>query len=206
MPPLAAATTLLSEVPEAPLTLALRPNVLSAVTRSADTVDARFLQSLAAPDLQATVARMPYVAVDTGGLLAVGGGGDLLRQVDLGDRTLSASTGRRPVPTTWYLDDTVSPEALPLLASLGTDRVVVLLGPAAAPDRGPGRHVADRRGGSAVRPRADRDQLRPPDDVAADRRLGGPRGPGQPGRHRAHDHLVRRGGGPRAQASPGPAP
>ena len=122
---LAAATTLLSEVPEAPLTLALRPNVLSAVTRSADTVDARFLQSLAAPDLQATVARMPYVAVDTGGLLAVGGGGDVLRQVDLGDRTLSASTGRRPVPTTWYLDDTISPEALPLLASLGTDRVVV---------------------------------------------------------------------------------
>lgn len=122
---LAAATTLLTEVPEAPTVLAVRPNVLSAVTRSSEPSDRRFLDALSAPGRVSTVARWPDVAVDTGGLIASDAGDELLRQVELGDRVLQGTIGSQPTTGTWLLDDTVSPESLPFIKSLGAKRLVV---------------------------------------------------------------------------------
>jgi hypothetical protein len=122
---LAAAAALLVAVPTAPLVMAVRPNVLSAVTRSDSAVDRRFVAALTAPGRSATVARWPYVAIDTGGLVAADAPGEVRNQVALGDRVLQATTGTAPTTGSWLLDDTVSSESLPLLDDLGTGRLVL---------------------------------------------------------------------------------
>lgn len=122
---LAGVTALLTQVPEAPLTLALRPNTLRAASRSSDPVDRNFLIAARASTTVATTTRWPYVAVDTAGLVAAAAGGELFRQVALGDTVVADTTGRRPTTANWYLDDTLSPESLDLVKYLGARRVVV---------------------------------------------------------------------------------
>ena len=118
------ATTLLTQATGAPLELALRPNVVSALSRSPESRDRRFLDAVRT-STTATPARTPYVGVDTGGLVAAGAGDELVRQIELGDRTVRDTTGRQPSIGTWYLDDTVSPESLDLVRNLGATRVVL---------------------------------------------------------------------------------
>ena len=122
---LAGVTRLLTQVPEAPLTLALRPNVLTGVSRSDDPTDRAFLAAVRSPIPVATTTRWAYVDVDTGGLVAADAGGELFRQVALGDQVVAETTGRQPSTDNWYLDDTVSPESLELIKNLGATRVVV---------------------------------------------------------------------------------
>jgi hypothetical protein len=121
----ASATGLLTQVPDAPLVLGLRPNTLSGVMRSSTGPDGAFVQALRSPSVRATVARRTDVAVDTGGLVAADASDAVIQQLDLGDRVVRSATGRVPATDTWLLDETVSPESLPLVAGVGTRRVVV---------------------------------------------------------------------------------
>ena len=117
-------TGLLTAVPEARLALSLRPNLVSALERSPQPADRRFLEAVRAAT-GAEPARTTYAAVDTGGLVAANASAEMLRQVDLGDRTVRDATGRQTTRGSWYLDDTVSPESLELLRALGATRVVL---------------------------------------------------------------------------------
>lgn len=121
----AAATGLLSQVPEAPVVLALRPNTLTGVIRSDTGPDAAFVQALRSPTVRATVARRTDVAVDVAGLVAASAADAVIQQLDLGDRVVRAATGRTPATDTWLLDDTIDADALPLLEGVGTRRVVL---------------------------------------------------------------------------------
>lgn len=121
----AAATGLLSQVPEAPLVLALRPNTLTGVVRSDTGPDAAFVQALRSPTVRARVARRTDVAVDVAGLVAASAADAVIQQLDLGERVVRAATGRTPATDTWLLDDTIDTDALPLLEGVGTRRVVL---------------------------------------------------------------------------------
>lgn len=111
-----------------PFTLAIRPNLLAALARSKDTAEQSTLAGLReAVTTQAatvTIARMPYVDVDFGGLIDTeNGGGELLRQIALGDTTTFDATGVQPNPSTWYDGDTITSTSLDMLAALGAKRV-----------------------------------------------------------------------------------
>lgn len=121
----ASATSLLTAVPEAPLTLGLRPNTLTGVVRSGSAADEAFVQALRAPAVRASVARRSDVAIDAGGLVEADASDELLRQLLEGGATLNEVTGREPRVDTWLLDDTVSPAALPVLAGAGTRRLLL---------------------------------------------------------------------------------
>jgi len=126
---LAAAADLTSSVPQAPLTLAIRPNLLSALGRSQDPEDQRVLEILrttsADPTNASSLARMPYARVDTGGLVAAqDGAAELLRQVASGDTAVRQSLGAEAVASSWYGDDTVTTESLDILGALGVGRLV----------------------------------------------------------------------------------
>lgn len=125
---LASAQRLLTEVPEAPLALAVRPNLLDALARSGEPSDERALAVLAA-DEGSRAVRQTYVAVDAAGLVEAGARDELVHQVHLGDRVVRDSLGTQPSSSTWWLDDTVGPDTLGLLRSLGIRRVVL------SPDR-----------------------------------------------------------------------
>jgi hypothetical protein len=125
---LSQAATLVASMPQAPLTLAIRPNLLDALARSEDPVDrdtlARLQDAVRDPGAPITLARMPYVAIDTGGLVDTSGGGaEVLRQVALGNTAIREALGTDPSPTTWY-DDTVTAPSLDLLEAFGVRRVV----------------------------------------------------------------------------------
>lgn len=126
---LAAAAELAAAVPSAPLTLAIRPNLLSALSRSEDLADQRVLEMLKGvwrdPAHATTLARMTYARVDTGGLVAAqDGSAELLRQVASGDAAVRQALGTDTVATSWYGDDTVTTESLDLLRALGVERLV----------------------------------------------------------------------------------
>lgn len=127
---LTTAAALLSAVPQAPLTVAIRPTLLDALARSTDAADRKTLQSIQdafrVPGHAFAAARVPYVAVDTGGLsVATGGSGELLREVALADRTLRSALATEPVGTTWLDDPTVTTPSLGLLQGLGATRLVI---------------------------------------------------------------------------------
>lgn len=125
---LSALAELLTAVPTGPLTIAVRPNLLDALSRSEDPADRRTLellqQAVADPARAISVARMPYAAIDTGGLVtAPDGGGELLRQIALGDATVQDVLRTEPSASTWYGDDTVTTPSLEILDALGVRRV-----------------------------------------------------------------------------------
>lgn len=125
---LASAQRLLAEVPDAPLALAIRPNLVDALVRSDEPADERALTVLSSDD-GARAVRQTYVAVDSAGLVDAGARDELVHQVHLGDRVLRDALGSQPRSTTWWLDDTVGPDVLPVLRSIGVRRLVL------SPDR-----------------------------------------------------------------------
>lgn len=123
-----AATRAIAAAHGGPLTLAIRPNLLTALARSTDATDQATLTALRqAVTTQAgsvTIARMPYVDVDFGGLIDTeNGGGELLRQIALADTTTVDVLGIHPDPSTWYDSETVTSNSLEMLAALGAQRV-----------------------------------------------------------------------------------
>lgn len=123
-------TALLTAIPRAPITVAIRPTLLSGLAGSTDPGDRRLLQALQdtwrSLDHAYIAARMPEVAVDTGGLATTTGGeGELLRQVALGDQTVRTILGAEPSTATWLGDPTVTTASLGLLQGLGTRRLII---------------------------------------------------------------------------------
>lgn len=119
---------MLNQATTGPITVAIRPNLLDALDRSDDPEDRATLellqQAVSDPTRDISVARMPYAAIDTGGLVvAPDGGGELLRQVALGDATVQQVLRTEPTASTWYGDDTVTAASLEILDALGVRRV-----------------------------------------------------------------------------------
>jgi hypothetical protein len=134
---LAATERLLAAVPTAPVHLALRPNLITALLRSADPADRRLLTTLADTGGAATPARLPYVQVDTGGLVAADATDVLRRQVGLGDLQFTEVTGRSPDAATWWLDEHLTIEAAQRLRDLGVRRLIVASGSLRVPQNSP---------------------------------------------------------------------
>lgn len=127
---LSAVASLLTAVPQAPLSVAIRPTLLRGLTRSTDSEDRRILQSLQdawkAPGHAFVASRMPDVGIDTGGLTATtDGNGEVLRQVALGDDTVRTVLGAAPSAATWFGDPTVTTQSLGVLQGLGVQRLAV---------------------------------------------------------------------------------
>lgn len=126
---IAAAAALASASAGAPLTVAIRPNLLDGLSRSDDPADVEALallrRTIVDPSLDVAMARMTYVPVDTGGLSQTDDGlGELLRQVALGDATLSSTLSTQTDGSTWIDDDTTTMSSLELLQALGVSRLV----------------------------------------------------------------------------------
>ena len=136
------AGSLLEQAPDAPLLVGARANTLDALDVVEDSWASRVLGALDAgrrpssgpgsPGTPGTADRTanellnrPYVGVDSGGLVAAGGSDELGRQLLLGSGTVTDITGRMPVRTTYALDDTVSPESLPVFAGAGAESLLV---------------------------------------------------------------------------------
>jgi hypothetical protein len=125
-----AASTLLGQLPDAPLTLGVGPNTLDGLARTAERWSDRLIAAVRdavdpSGSSNAKLLSLPYVHVDTGGLVAAGADGEVERQRLLGAQVnteIVASPGRND---TWALDDTLTPAALPVLASLGVTSVVL---------------------------------------------------------------------------------
>ena len=130
-----AASTLLEEVPEAPLTLGLRPNTLDGLVRSKKPWAERFMNALTsalsppesgpAAAAQPSLLSMPYVHVSTAGLVSTGAIGDLQREIALGDRVTRQITSTQTNQGIWALDDTLSPESAQVLAGFGNTAFLV---------------------------------------------------------------------------------
>ncbi|MDQ2677837.1 MAG: DUF6049 family protein [Actinomycetota bacterium] len=129
------AGSLLEEVPDAPLIVGARANTLDALSAVEESWAARVIDALGARRravggagggvVANELLNRPYVGVDSGGLVAAGGADELGRQLLLGSGTVTDITGRIPVRTTYGLDETVSPESLPIYAGAGAESLLV---------------------------------------------------------------------------------
>ncbi|MEX0767491.1 MAG: DUF6049 family protein [Microthrixaceae bacterium] len=147
-----AATTLLETVPDAPIRLGLRPNTLDGLVRSKEPWAERFVNALNAaladtdtptPDPPSTtpssttpssttpssvgpsIFSLPYVQVNTAGLISAGGQDDLLREITLGNRVTQQITAHSANRGTWVLDDSLSQESAVALGELGVKTFLV---------------------------------------------------------------------------------
>ena len=109
---------ILSTSAATPLTLAATPFAVQALTDAGD--------SSPRPDSQArqTLSR-PFVAIDSGSLMAGERGSLIEQEYAAGDNVLAAAFEAAPDHQTLVLDPSVSPAALDQLARLGTRSVVI---------------------------------------------------------------------------------
>ncbi len=122
---LSAATSLLSQVPDAPLTLSVRPNTLDGLVRSDQRWAAELLASLRTERDDTSVALASYVEVDSGALVGSGVGAELEQQILVGAGTTASRLGRPPDVSVWAGDDTLTTAVLPILASAGVRSVLL---------------------------------------------------------------------------------
>jgi len=116
---------LLAAVPEFPFSLALEPNLLSGLDRSGTRSATALSEAVQQPGLRGRSLRRPDVPVDTGGIIRANGLDVLEELLQTGEQVVEEATLRAPVDSTWLLDETVDPESLPALESLGVRRVVL---------------------------------------------------------------------------------
>lgn len=126
--------SLLSAVPDAPLVLAARPDTLDRLATSAEPWASDLLDVLSDPRPQRVIAQLPYVEVDSGGLVASGARGELERQLVVGAATVAERLGRSPVPGAWVGDSSLTPEVLPVLRDAGVGRLLLPLDDLDLPD------------------------------------------------------------------------
>ena len=119
------AESLYAAVPDAPFSLALRPNTLDALSRSTETNDRHFVESLALGRPSSVIDRLPYVRVDVGGLIAAGASDEMGRQLLTGAQVVDKITGTVPDGHDWILDDTVTADSLAFLRNSGVRRIIV---------------------------------------------------------------------------------
>ncbi|HEY8058475.1 MAG TPA: hypothetical protein VID94_06975, partial [Acidimicrobiales bacterium] len=118
------AETLVTDVANAPWTLAIRPNTLDALARSPNVADRRLMETVASTGYVGTVAREPYVDIDTAGLIDVGASNEAQRQLAVGEAVVTEHLGRTSSRTDWY-DDTVTTNSLAFVRTHGATRVVL---------------------------------------------------------------------------------
>lgn len=152
---LSAATSLLSQVPDAPLTLSVRPNTLDGLVRSDQRWAAELLASLRTERDDTSVALASYVEVDSGALVGSGVGAELEQQILVGAGTTASRLGRPPDVSVWAGDDTLTTAVLPILASAGVRSVLLpraALDPGdAAPDQIATTSAVRLEGGEGIR-------------------------------------------------------
>ncbi|HTO00409.1 MAG TPA: DUF6049 family protein, partial [Microthrixaceae bacterium] len=73
----------------------------------------------------ASILRLPFVALDLGGLANAGATATLRQQLQLGTRVVSSVDRNELKSSTWALDDTVTNEALPMIKAEGFTDVVL---------------------------------------------------------------------------------
>jgi len=117
-------TKLLEAVPEAPLTLGMRPNTLTGAVGS-ESGGSGLIDALRSPQLRSAAVRRPDVNVDVGGLIDANALDVLDDELTIGSAVLSDLTASAPITSTWLLDDTITPESLPVLEAIGTSRVIL---------------------------------------------------------------------------------
>lgn len=122
---LVSVSSLLDAVPDAPLTLSVRPNTLDGLARSSEPWAAELLEQLGDDAGDTVVVQRPYAAVDSGGLVASGEPGELERQIVVGAGTVAGRLGRSAASTSWTGDDTVTDETLGLLSRTGVRALLV---------------------------------------------------------------------------------
>ncbi len=122
---LSSVTSLLESVPEAPVTLAVRPNTLDGLERTSEPWAGDLLDSLRLGRSDNAVLRLPYVPIDTAALVEAGEPGQIEQQLLVGAGTVAQRIGRTTSATTWTLDRSVSTPALPLLERLGVESLII---------------------------------------------------------------------------------
>jgi hypothetical protein len=113
---------LLGELGDLPLTVALRPNTIEGLRLSGEPGDTRFLETASGSNW--TFTRQSYVRVDATGLTETGGG-ELPRQVSIGDAVTAGSLKQSAASTAWVLDDTVDPASAAKLRDLGVNHLMM---------------------------------------------------------------------------------
>jgi hypothetical protein len=132
-----AAAELLRAAPQAPIRWAVRPNTLDGLARTGERWAEQFLDALAAATdpfaggaaaagepTAAALLTLPYVHVDTAGLVEADASDELGQQVALGAAVGEETVGVRGSAAAWTLDETVTTESLPALGALGVDTLV----------------------------------------------------------------------------------
>lgn len=122
---LGSAGSLLEAVPDAPLTLSVRPNTLDGLARTDEPWADALLDELSDTRRENVVLQLPYADVDSGGLVASDASGELERQIVIGAGTVASRIGRTPVASTWTGDETVTAGVLPVLAGSGVEAVLL---------------------------------------------------------------------------------
>ncbi|MCP4435086.1 MAG: hypothetical protein GY812_06225 [Actinomycetia bacterium] len=120
-PTLSSIQSLLTESLDLPLTVALRPNTMLGLQRSASPADQAFVASVA--ESAWNVVPQTYVRVDAAAL-GQAPDDEFTRQVEVGAAINGAFTGRDPVPL-WMLDDTLDEEAARILSLFGVSHLMV---------------------------------------------------------------------------------
>ena len=116
--------TLLDRSPSVPFAVAVRANTADGLRLAGTPWTDRVLARLGSATSAARPVGLPYVRVDTAGLVAEDSATLLREQVDLGRRKVQEVTGRPVEGTTWVLDDTLDLTALRSLQQSGVDAVV----------------------------------------------------------------------------------
>lgn len=124
---LGAAASLLERVPEAPLTLAVRPNTLDGLVLSDQRWAADLLDALDPQPPDSALVLTPYVEVDAGALVASDETTELQRQMLIGAATTADRIGRTPTVGTWAGDGSITTPVLPVLAAAGVTSLLLPL-------------------------------------------------------------------------------
>ncbi len=125
---LTAVTSILEAVPDAPLSLAVRPNTLDGLDRTDAPWAQDLLEAVRATRDDNVVLRVPYAAVDVGALVDSDAAGELGQQLLLGAGTVAQRIGRTVVAPTWAGDQSVNTASLGVLARTGVESLVLPVG------------------------------------------------------------------------------
>lgn len=120
------AAGLLDRSPSVPFTTAVRANTVDGLVLARAAWSDRVVGRLGAATSAARPVGLPYVRIDTAGLVAEDAQNLVRQQVDLGRRKVRATTGRPVEGTTWVLDDSLDSAALTELRPSGVDAVVAM--------------------------------------------------------------------------------
>jgi hypothetical protein len=117
-----AVTSLLAQLPDFPFTIAPRPELLEALSRTNPVLTSRLGASLGSR----AVLSMPYVRLDVPGMVAADLGDEVNRQWKAGEDAVAAALpGSRPDRRVWLVDGPVDAAALDALRTIGVQHLLL---------------------------------------------------------------------------------